>query len=125
MATDGGALTKTHGVKKIFHVATTIGIPGIGWTSVPQIEMTIKKCLRIADASEEVFKSIVFPMLGTGVGGLNVYEIAPKLINSAINYLSFHPDSKIENVYFMGWNGKDLEACKLALDASEEVELMM
>lgn len=121
LKTGGGALTKTHGVKKIFHVATTIGIPGSGWTSVPKIEMTIPKCLQMADTSEEVFTSIVFPMLGTGVGKLNVYEIAPKLINSAINYLSSKPDSKIENVYFMGWNGKDLEACKLALDASEEV----
>lgn len=121
LVTDGGALEKTHGVKKIFHIAATIGVPGVGWTAAKPVFTSISKCLRIVDTRNEDLKSIMFPLLGTGVGGLDVYEAAPQLIKAAIDHLVTCPGSRIETIYFTAWNGRDLEACINALNGMDEV----
>lgn len=123
LVTDSGALEQSHGVKKIFHIAATIGVPGGGWAAIRPVHTSVSKCLRIADARKEELKSILFPMLGTGIGGLDVYEVAPQLIKTAIAYLIANPDSQIKTIYFTAWNGRDLEACIDALDDTYEVEL--
>ena len=122
LVTDGGDLMKTHGVKKIFHVAATFGIPGIGWTAVPQIHTVVTKCLRMTDTRKEELTSIVFPLLGTGRGGLDVYELAPLLIRQILNYFKSRPESKVQNVYIMAWNWRDLEACQNALENITEIK---
>ncbi len=122
LVTDGGALEQSHGVKKIFHIAATIGVPGVGWAAIRPAYTSVSKCLRIADIRKEDLKSIIFPMLGTGIGGLDVYEVAPQLIKTAISHLIANPDSRIETIYFTAWNGRDLEACIDALDDMDEVE---
>ncbi|MFN2396582.1 MAG: macro domain-containing protein [Bacteroidales bacterium] len=123
LVTDSGALEQSHGVKKIFHIAATIGVPGVGWAAIRPVHTSVSKCLRIADARKEELKSILFPMLGTGIGGLDVYEVAPQLIKTAISYLIANPDSQIKTIYFTAWNGRDLEACIDALDDTYEVEV--
>jgi len=122
LVTDSGALEQSRGVKKIFHIAATIGVPGVGWTAAEPVYTSITKCLRVADTRNEDLRSIIFPMLGTGTGGLDVYEVAPQLIKTAIAHLVAYPDSRIETIYFTAWNGRDLEACIDALDNMDEVE---
>jgi O-acetyl-ADP-ribose deacetylase (regulator of RNase III) len=122
LVTDAGALEQSRGVKRIFHIAATMGVPGIGWTAIEPVYKSITKCLQVADARNEDLKSIIFPMLGTGIGGLDVYEVAPQLIKTAISHLIANPDSQIETIYFTAWNGRDLEACIDTLDYLEEVE---
>jgi len=122
LVTDGGELEQSHGVKKIFHVAATIGVPGVGWKAATPVNTSVSKCLRIADGRFKDLKSILFPMLGTGVGGLDVYEAAPQLIKTALDYIIANPGSLIETIYFTAWNGRDLEACTNALDKMDEVE---
>ena len=124
LVTDGGALEQSHGVKKIFHIAATIGVPGKGWAAATPVQTSISKCLRKADtlAGPENLKSILFPMLGTGIGGLDVYEVAPQIIKAATSHLIMQPNSLIETIYFTAWNGRDLEACIDALDHMDEVE---
>jgi O-acetyl-ADP-ribose deacetylase (regulator of RNase III) len=122
LVTDGGALERSRCVKKIFHIAATMGVPGVGWTAIKPVYSSITKCLRVADSRTEDLKSIIFPMLGTGIGGLDVYEVAPQLINAAVSYLVSFPDSRIETIFFTAWNGRDLEACIDTLDNMVEIE---
>lgn len=122
LVTDGGALAQSRAVKKIFHIAATVGVPGIGWKALTPVDTSISKCLRMADNRNEDLRSIIFPMLATGLGGLDVYEVAPQLIKAAISYLLAYPDSRIGTIYFTAWNGRDLEACINALDGLDEVE---
>ena len=45
---------------------------------------------------------------------------AGRLIQAALSYLTLNPDTVLENVCFLAWNARDLEACTAVLDASEE-----
>jgi O-acetyl-ADP-ribose deacetylase (regulator of RNase III) len=123
LVTDGGALEQSHGVKKIFHIAATMGVPGMGWKAATPVYTSVSKCLQRADKLPEDLKSILFPMLGTGTGGLDVYEVAPQLMRTVIDHLLIvNPGSLIETIYFTAWNGRDLEACTNALNKMDKVE---
>jgi O-acetyl-ADP-ribose deacetylase (regulator of RNase III) len=123
--TSAGALTETHGVKRIFHAASVIGVPGSGYQSMRDVGQCVTNALRRMDdkrfAGEEL-RTIVFPMLGTGAGGASVDEAAVELIEAAIRYLLAAPDTRIRTVYFSAWNHRDVDACRAALAASEEIE---
>lgn len=122
LATGSGALAATHGVKKIFHIASVYGIPGLGYRSdIEIIDVCIERCLRRMDhdaSSEGGLKSIAFPMLGTGTGGGYVTKVAQILVRAVLSYFAQNPQSQIEKVIFMAWNGNDLDACLAALSNS-------
>ena len=125
-ATSAGALEGTHGVKKIFHVASVTGVPGEGYRAMPAlIDTCVNRCLRRMDSDnmkEAELKTIAFPMIGTGAGGGDVHNVAKVMIGTAVEYLKQHPDSVIEMVVFMAWNRKDLEACTAAISEITDVE---
>lgn len=119
--TSAGALATSMGVKKVFHAATTHGVPGSGYQVVQGVERCVTEALRIMDGDRYLgadLQSIVFPMVGTGEGGGDVYAIAPKLIQAVISYFIGNPNSRIAKIYFSAWNRRDLEACQAALAAS-------
>ena len=124
LVTSAGALAETHKVKKIFHVAAVQpNQVGDGWKAVDNVDRCVATCLRKADAlRDDDLRSIVFPMLGTGAGGLNVYEIAPLLLQQVVSYFILNPQCTVERVNFLAWNGRDLEACMHALDDRDEIE---
>jgi len=124
LVTSAGALAETHKVKKIFHVAAVQpNQVGDGWKAVDHVDRCVAICLRKADSLRDAdLKSIAFPMLGTGAGGLNVYEIAPLLLQQTVSYFKLNPQCNVERVYFLAWNGRDLEACMNALDDLSELE---
>jgi O-acetyl-ADP-ribose deacetylase (regulator of RNase III) len=123
--TGSGALAQTRGVKKIFHTATVCGVPGSGYQCMQDVERCVSNSLFRLDQpplKEEGLRTIVFPMMGTGAGGMKVEEIAPRLIGTAVSYLANNPGSNAETVYFSAWNYRDLEACQAALRVMKEVE---
>ncbi|ABW14575.1 Appr-1-p processing domain protein [Parafrankia sp. EAN1pec] len=122
--TGSGALAATRGVKKIFHAASTQGVPGSGYQMIQNVERCVTASMRRIDEqfADAGLRSIVFPMMGTGEGGGDVYATAPRLIQTAVAYLAFNPDSVVEKVYFSAWNRRDLEACLNALTDAVEVE---
>lgn len=125
-ATSAGALESTHGVKRIFHVASVTGVPGEGYRAMPAfIDTCVSRCLRRMDAEsrpDAELKTIAFPMIGTGAGGADVHHVARILIETAIAYLGEHPDSRIQKIIVMAWNKRDLEACTTALGGIAGVE---
>lgn len=123
--TSSGELARTRGVKKIFHAAAVTGVPGGGYVTISEVERIVTTVLRRMDHEQyrdANLRSVAFPMLGTGVGGGSVMEVAPKLLHEAISYLARNPETRVETVYFLAWNYLDLDACRIALDASKEVE---
>jgi O-acetyl-ADP-ribose deacetylase (regulator of RNase III) len=123
--TGAGALGKSHRVKRIFHAATVLGIPGSGYQAMKDVENCVRNALRKMDDeryANEDLRSIVFPMMGTGAGGGPVDEIAPRLLRAAISYLSENQASRIQTVYFSTWNHRDLDACSTGLKILDGVE---
>jgi O-acetyl-ADP-ribose deacetylase (regulator of RNase III) len=122
--TGSGALADSHGVKRVFHVASVIGVPGSGYQAMNEVEKCVTNALRRMDdkryAAQEL-RTIVFPMLGTGAGGGSVDTVAPRLIEAAIEYLRSTPETCVRTVYFSAWNHRDVEACNAALKDLHEV----
>lgn len=123
--TGSGELGRTNRVAKIFHAAAVRGVVGGGYEVVPRVEECVTNSLKRLDEERKVdssLRTIVFPMMGTGVGGGDVTTIAPLLIRRALRHLVSHPESGIHIVYFSAWSSRDLNVCLGALRASREVE---
>lgn len=122
--TSAGDLANGRGVKKIFHAATTQGVPGSGYQVIQEVEKCVNAVLRRMDVPQyrDELRSVVFPMMGTGEGGGDVTVVAGKLIRTAIGYFQANPASTVQTVYFSAWNRRDLDACLKALDLSGAVE---
>jgi O-acetyl-ADP-ribose deacetylase (regulator of RNase III) len=123
--TGPGALADTRGVKRIFHAATTYGVPGTGYQVINEVEQCVTTALHRMDHERyraDELTSIVFPMMGTGAGGGQVDVIAPRLLQAAVSYLSSHPESGVRKVYFSAWNHRDLQACHAALAARQDID---
>lgn len=115
IATGAGELTKTNGVKKIFHAAAVRGQVGRGYLPIPDIYECVRNALELADSSEmenEDIHSIVFPLMGTGTTKLSPQGIADQLIDTAVTYVEENPDSKINKIFFLAYNEQDFELCR-------------
>jgi O-acetyl-ADP-ribose deacetylase (regulator of RNase III) len=123
--TGPGALAKTRNVKKIFHAATVHGVPGGGYRVINNVETCVTTSLRRVDHERyrhDDLRTIVFPMMGTGLGGGDVYVVAPRLIRAAVSYLSSYPETNASTVFFSAWNHRDLDACLAAMRSIREIE---
>ncbi len=76
-----GDLSK-NGIEKVYH-AVTMEYPG-GRTSVDICSKAMRTTLDTAIANG--IKSIAFPALGTGVGGLNKQQVASAMVSIAQSY---------------------------------------
>jgi O-acetyl-ADP-ribose deacetylase (regulator of RNase III) len=123
--TGSGELRTSNNVKKIFHAATVRGVVGGGYEVVPNVWDCVTNALQHLDEErreDDSLRTILFPMLGTGVGGGDVTKVAPKLIEEAIAYLVSHPESGIQMVYFSAWTRRDLNVCLATLQGASGVE---
>lgn len=122
--TGPGALADTRGVRRIFHAATTQGVPGSGYQVMHDVQRCVTAALqRMERAGTEVdLRTIVFPMMGTGEGGGDVGIVAGRLVRAAVNHLATASHGVVEKVYFSAWNRRDLDACLSAFEGSEELE---
>ena len=117
--TSAGALTETHRIKRIFHVALVQGVPGEGYRAAREmVDTCVARCLKRMDSEagkSAGWRSIAFPMMGTGAGGEDVQQVAKLLVTSALRHVEQNPDTLVETVIFMAWNRRDLSACMAAL----------
>lgn len=113
--TGAGELTRTNGVKKIFHAAAVRGQVGRGYLPISDIYECVRNALELADAPEmenEDLHSIVFPLMGTGTTKLSAQGIANQLIDTAVSYIEDNPDSRMDRIYFLAYNQQDFELCE-------------
>jgi len=128
IVTESGELADSHNVKKIFHAAAVQGSIADGYRPIPNISRCITEALKKADSLKEStseenlkLKSILFPIMGTGTAKGDLRKSAQELIKTAIYYLEDHPDSTIDEVYFLSWIDKEFDMCTNILDEIKEV----
>ena len=122
--TSAGQLTKTHGVKRIFHAASVAGAIGKGYKPIPNLVDCITNALGCADSDELKnlqLKSILFPLLGGGTGQAELKTTVALLIEAAVEHLRSNPGSSIRRVHFMALSEDHLAACRDVLDSAADV----
>jgi hypothetical protein len=125
VVTGAGDLERTNAVKKIFHAAAIIGQPGGGYTPIPNISNCVRNALAMADDDElkgVELKSILIPLIGTSTPEGELEQKTKELIGAAIEWMEAYPEGQLDRVYFLVWEGRQLEACRKVLQESEGVE---
>lgn len=103
--TTSGQLRRSNGVRCILHVAAVAGQIGEGITTdLKTLEGCMDEVLSKAEASRAGCASVLVPMMGTGSGGFQVRDVAPMLVDRAIQYLQRNPSSRIAKVVFLGYS---------------------
>lgn len=115
--TSSGRLEASNNVKRIFHVATTRGEIGedVG-SGLQMLESCIDNVLTAVEGRRR-YTSIVFPMLGTGEGGMSVNEVARPLLARAIEFFKTNPGARLEKIFFLPYSVVDAETVLDALQA--------
>jgi O-acetyl-ADP-ribose deacetylase (regulator of RNase III) len=120
LVTSGGELTARNGVKRIYHVASVQGEGGgAGYRAISEMGRCVTAALERATEQGEV-RSILFPLLGTGVAGGSPADIAEQMVQAAATYLAEHSSAQLRIVYVLAYRRSDLhhweraaESCRL------------
>ena len=115
---------KNIGVRYVIHAVSVHG-ERIRWVQ-PATRVELGRCVTntlacVDDLNRQYFRataplhSIVFPIFAAGEGGLQINEIAPTLIERAVDYLETH-ETQIECAYFIAYNEPAYQALKAAFD---------
>ncbi len=126
-ATSAGSLSKTHGVKRIFHAASHQRLLASGYQPIADVSACVTAALERADSEEyrqEDLRSILFPLMGTNQGRNNLDRNARLMLRAAVTYLVNNPETTIEKVCFLAYTDRDLEACLRVLDEELVDELV-
>lgn len=113
--TTAGMLEQTNNVKWIFHVASVIGQPLVGYKPVEQIDQCVKAALRLSNRPPyNEARSILFPIFGTGPGGGDIETTIKICLDAAMELLERGKDQPqgLREVYFYVWGEVDLDICK-------------
>ena len=110
--TSPGQLAESNNVKRLYHVAAVQGEPGQGYRPVADLGRCVTRALEKADDAAEApydARSMLFPMLATGVAKGAGAQIAPELFGAAASYLSNHSATRVERVYLLAWRRSELQ----------------
>ena len=55
------------------------------------------------------YKSVLFPILGTGHGGFFNSEVVPRLVQRALHFFRDNPRAKLSEIYFCAYTQSDRE----------------
>lgn len=112
--TGAGALTASHGVRHVIHVATVRGEPGSGFRPVHDLGRCVSAVL--AEAARLGVASVLVPVLGTGVGRAAVAPTCRVLVGAALEHLAASAGPPM--VWFLGYTAEELAALRAELGAS-------
>ncbi|MFG2045742.1 macro domain-containing protein [Dactylosporangium sp. NPDC048998] len=113
-----GELTRRNGVRCLIHTAAVQGEPGIGYRAVRDLGRTVGNALRAAEERSERgprLRSILFPLLGAGIGGADVGTTARTLILAAVDHLASSRAAGPSTVLFLAYTAEELTACLAVL----------
>jgi O-acetyl-ADP-ribose deacetylase (regulator of RNase III) len=118
--TGAGALADTNAVRWIIHVAAAHGEPGAGFRQIRHVGACVASALAQAErlaAADDKVRTILFPMLGTGVAGAPVTATATELVAAAADHIAATPRTRLRGVYFLGYTEQERAALTDALAA--------
>lgn len=112
IATTAGQLAETNNVAFIVHVAAVYGEPGAGYRQVADVGGCVRNALRAAEPLVATLprRTILFPLLGTGVAGADISHTARVMVHAAAEYLDDHPDSGLRWIQFLGYSRREHRA---------------
>ena len=127
LVTESGMLKGSHEVEQIFHVATVEGGPGAGVKAdLDKIKICVDRVLKRVDQEnmrlsrilrKKFLRSIIFPMMGAGDGGLTPEGVAQSVIPMAINYYRNTPHPTLNEIYFLAFKTRERSACDRVLES--------
>lgn len=110
VVTGAGALTASNNVRHIIHVAAVQGEPGAGFQPVRDIGWCVTNALvqatELADADPSV-RSVLFPLLGTGMAGGAIRPTARAMVLATLDYLIQHPVTPLRVVSFLAYTERE------------------
>lgn len=117
VVTGAGALSETHNVRHIVHVAAVQGEPGAGYRQVRDVGACVYNALAKVESlvMDSGGGSVLFPMLGTGAAGAEIQPTARMMVATALDYLLDHPATRLRQIYFLGYNDREFDALQETL----------
>jgi O-acetyl-ADP-ribose deacetylase (regulator of RNase III) len=116
------------GVKRLAHVASVEGQPGLGYRPIQNVKNCITNTLEAVDRHNRSWcgrrnqlHSVLFPILGTGQGGGRVDDVLDELVTAALQYVTVHEESRIGTVYFLAYTESQKLACDRVLRKFKEL----
>jgi O-acetyl-ADP-ribose deacetylase (regulator of RNase III) len=124
ITTGAGELGRTNRVRYIIHVAAVHGEPGKGYRQVLDVGRcvtnTLMEAQRLAVEDSRV-RAILFPLLGTGVGGGQLAATVTAMVGATIDYFVAQPTTLIQTVYLLAYTETEFETCRTILDAQPKL----
>ena len=117
-------------VKRILHVASVTGTPGKGISLTSDVGACIEAALSRVDAynsratvrKSKRLRSVLFPLIGTGMANQNVESVIDQLISAAAGYLAKHKKSELDKVWFSAYTELDEGMCRRSMDTLPGLE---
>jgi O-acetyl-ADP-ribose deacetylase (regulator of RNase III) len=66
-------------------------------------------------------RSILFPLLGTGVGGAELEPTVSAMLGAALDHLATKQSVKTRTIYFLAYTDIELEVCRNLFDRSSRL----
>ena len=126
IATGPGELEKKYGVKAIFHAASVRGAVGEGYEPIRGIHRCVTNALMLMDDPEKngagaKLSSILIPLLGIGFVRGDFRPLLERQVEAAIEYVTDHPKSNVDNVYILAWSEQELALCQSVFRSFESL----
>ncbi len=120
IVTGPGALATSNQVRHVIHVASVQGEPGAGYRQVRNLDWCVTNVLRCAEdlVPHLPRRSVLFPLLGTGVAGGEVGRTARVMIDAAVDYVRTRSDTGLGRILFLGYNRNEYQAIEAAFGAN-------
>jgi hypothetical protein len=124
LVTTSGAMQKSHGVRRIFHIAANYGQVGQGYIPIDNVATCIVNALKeTGDVEKGKLKSILFPLMAVRSRHEGVLEDRVKpLLNAAIEYLTRDLECIFQKLYFLTYTDKEFEVCRDILETDVRLE---
>ena len=119
IVTGSGELARSNGVRAVIHVASVHGEPGEGYRQVRNVGLCVTNALAEAEQLEGA-ESILFPLLGAGMGGGAPEPTVTAMLGAAVDRLAT-VDRPLMAVYLLAYTARELAVCRAAFESHPRV----
>ncbi|MFF4893423.1 macro domain-containing protein [Micromonospora chersina] len=119
VTTGAGALTESHGVRRIVHVAAVEGSAATGFRQVANVGRCVCNALEAADHIEDGagnIRSVLVPLFGTGMGHADVESTAETIVGAALDYLISNRESRLQEIVILAGTDEQRVVCRAVLE---------
>ncbi len=127
VVTGAGELTRTHGVRWIFHAAAVVGQVGKGYEPIPDQAACVVNALREVESEafqerhrerfpDDEVRSIVMPLFGTGQARRDMEDAAADLFETVIAHFKRAREGTLSRVYFLAFDDETERVCTRVLE---------